>query len=356
MGVEMVVMEDKNPLPLGRGQGEGATPSPTLPLKGEGTILVTGASGFIGSHVSRWLEAAGYGVHRVVRVAEQPAARTFAMGDIDGATDWRAALAGVQAVVHTAARVHVLYESVADPVKTFRHINVEATLNLARQAHASGARRFIFLSTIGVLGNYSQYPMRESDTPNPSNAYSASKLEAEQQLLQVAHETGLEVVILRPPLVYGPGVKANFHRLMYAIARRKPLPFGLVDNARDFISVSNLCSLIVTCIHHPAAANEVLLAADGQAVSTPALIRKVAGAMGVRTRLVPVPVWILQIGARLLRKERFYHSICSSLRIDTHKAQTLLSWQPPQSLDEGLQQTVAWYVTNAQSSVVSRQS
>jgi nucleoside-diphosphate-sugar epimerase len=307
-------------------------------------VLVTGANGFIGCHLSRWLVQEGYEVHKAVRQASAMQDHVFQVGDINGQTDWSQALDGVDVVVHAAARVHVLYETVTDPISEFRHANVDATINLAEQAHRMGVKRFVFISTIGVLGNYSRAPFVEGKQPYPSNAYSASKMEAEQQLLRLAKKTGLEVVIIRPPLVYGPGVKANFYRLMQAIDHSKPMPFGAVCNARDFISVANICSLITTCLTHPAAANEIFLAADGEPVSTPALIRKLAAAMGRKAKLIPIPVWVLSAGAFLLRKERFYHSICSSLRIDTSKARTLLGWQPPQSLDDGLRQTVEWYV------------
>lgn len=284
----------------------------------------------------------GHAVVRAVRLQNGPG--SFAVGDVTGTTDWSEALHGVDVVVHLAARVHVLYESVTDPISEFRHTNVDATVNLARQAAQAGVKRFVFISSIGVLGNYSIRPFQEDNRPMPSNAYSASKQEAERQLMAVSRDTGLEIVIIRPPLVYGPGVKANFYRLMHAVDARKPLPFGLVKNKRDFISVTNMCSLIECCLTHPEAAGQIFLAADGEAVSTPALIRKLAALLGVKPRLIPVPVSLLLLGAMLLRKERFYHSICSSLRIDTSKAQSLLGWVPPQSLDEGLRQTVEWYL------------
>lgn len=201
----------------------------------------------------------------------------------------------------------------------------------------------IFISTIGVLGNYSLQPFCESDVPQPSNAYAQTKWEAEQKLNQIANESGLELVVIRPPLVYGPGVKANFYRLMDHVAKGKPLPFGRVVNQRDFVSVKNLSHLISTCLVHPKAAGELFLVADRESVSTPQLIRKLALHLGVKPRLLPIPEILLHWGARLLQKERFYHSVCSSLQIDTAKAWQLLDWQPMQTLDEGLIETVAWY-------------
>lgn len=287
---------------------------------------------------------------RIVRQVQcsNPSHDHVAIGDIDGATDWSSALEGVDAVIHAAARVHVLHEPVRDPLSEFRHVNIDATVKLAEQAAEAGVKRFVFLSTIGVLGNYSKTPMNEHKNPTPPNAYSASKREAEVRLMQVADRTGLEVVIIRPPLVYGPGVKANFLRLMQAVDKGLPLPFGRVRNLRDFVSIDNLCSLILLCLHHPAAANQMFVVADGEPISTPALIRRLAKLMGRPSRLLPVPRWMLWQGARLMHKERLYHSICSSLRVDTSHARRTLGWQPVETLDEGLRQTVAWYMHQKQ--------
>lgn len=308
-------------------------------------VLVTGANGFVGSWLCDKLQGQGHQVVRVTRnhPCANPSHNHIEIGDIDEKTDWSGALQGVEVVIHTAARVHVLHESVTDPLSEFRHVNIDATVRLAEQAAEAGVRRFIFISTIGVLGNYSKTPMNEERRPSPPNAYSASKKEAEVRLMQVADRKGIEVVILRPPLVYGPGVKANFLRLMQAVDRGLPLPFGRVKNLRDFISVENLCSLVMLCLTHPDAANQIFVVADGEPISTPALIRKLAALLQKPARLLPVPRWFLWQGARLTNKERLYHSICSSLRIDTRRARNVLGWQPVQSMDEGLQQTVEWY-------------
>jgi UDP-glucose 4-epimerase len=202
----------------------------------------------------------------------------------------------------------------------------------------------VFVSTIGVLGNYSVEPFTEEKEPKPCNSYSISKCEAEMALHRVAEETGLEVVILRPPLVYGPGVKANFLRLMTAIYKRCPLPFGVAENKRHFISIRNFCSLTQLVLTHPAAAGETYLMADDEAVSTHDLIVRLAKLMGVKTRLIPVPLPVLRLGAMLLRKERMFYSICSSLQVDTAKAKTQLGWQPVQNLDDGLRETVHWFL------------
>lgn len=308
-------------------------------------VLVTGANGFVGSWLCDVLQREGHEVVRAIRSGEctNPLHHHIVIGDMDGGTDWLPALAGVEVVIHTAARVHVLHESVTDPLSEFRHVNIDATVRLAEQAAESGVQRFIFISTIGVLGNYSTTPMDEHRTPNPPNAYSASKREAEVRLMQVADRTALQAVIVRPPLVYGPGVKANFLRLMQAVDKGMLLPFGRVRNKRDFISIENLCQLVMLCLDHPAAANQIFVVADGEPISTPALIRKLARLMEKPARLLPVPRWLLWQGAKFMRKERLYHSICSSLRIDTSHARTLLGWQPAQSFDEGLRQTVEWY-------------
>lgn len=318
-------------------------------------ILVTGSSGFVGSWLCDSLEQQGHQVVRTVRTLDEQhsSSHYYETGDMDSQTDWRAALDGVDVVVHTAARVHVLHEPVTDPLSEFRHVNIEATVNLADQAADAGVKRIVFLSTIGVLGNYSKTPMNEDRRPSPPNAYSASKKEAEVRLMQVADRRGIEVVIIRPPLVYGPGVKANFLRLMQAVDKGMLLPFGRVRNLRDFISLENLCSLIICCLDHPAAANQTFLVADGEPISTPTLIKKLAALLHKSPRLVPVPRWMLWQGARIASKERLYHSICSSLRIDTSRARQMLSWEPVQSLDEGLRQTVEWY---KQQSITSDES
>lgn len=309
-------------------------------------VLVTGANGFVGAHLVRRLRKSGYDVRRAVReLAGEAGEDVVAVGELSGETDWSRALHGVDLVVHSAARVHVLHESVHDPDSAFRSVNVDATRELALQAAEAGVKRLVFLSTIGVLGNYSLSPFTEADKAHPSNRYSTSKWEAEQALWSVARSTGLEVVVVRPPLVYGPGVKANFLRLMEAVDHGRILPFSWVKNARDFISIRNLYHFIEHCLQHPAAANQTYLICDEEPVSTPDLVRALASEMGRTPRLVPVPHWFLRLAACMLRKERFYHSVCSSLRIETTKARHELNWQPVETMEEGLRQTVAWYLS-----------
>ena len=304
------------------------------------TVLVTGASGLVGRRLSHRLVREGFNVRAAVRCSKPAAILNpqVAVGAIDQATDWRQALLDVQTVVHCAARVHVMHDAEADPLGAFRAVNVHGTQNLARQAAAAGVKRFVFISSVKVNGESTQpgHAYTETDAPNPQDAYGQSKFEAEQGLRKIALETGMEVVIIRPPLVYGPGVKANFAALMHAVQRGWPLPLGAVYNQRSLVALDNLVDFIVTCITHPQAANQTFLVSDGQDLSTTALVRGMAQAVGMPARVLPVPVWVLQAGARLLGKGDAVQRLCSNLQVDIAKARTLLGWVPPVSIDEGL--------------------
>ena len=246
-------------------------------------------------------------------------------------------------VIHLAARVHVMKEYVDDPLSHFRRVNVEGTLNLARQSVSAGVRRFVFISSIGVNGVRTA-PGRsfsEMENTNPHNAYALSKWEAEKGLMLLSEETGLEVVILRPPLVYGLGAPGNFAALMRAVQRSWPLPLGTVHNQRSLVALDNLVDLIVTCITHPQAANQTFLVSDGQDLSTTELVRGMAQAAGVPARLLPVPVWALQAGASLLGKGDAAQRLCGNLQVDISKARSLLGWVPPLSVEEGLRRAMA---------------
>ena len=247
-------------------------------------------------------------------------------------------------MLHSAARVHVMEDTEADPLMAFRAVNVDGTLNLARQAAAAGVKRFVFISSVKVNGE-STPPGRsftEADAPNPQDAYGQSKHEAEQGLRQLSAETGMEVVVTRPPLVYGPGVKANFAALMRAVQRGWPLPLGAVHNQRSLVALDNLVDFIVTCITHPQAANQTFLVSDGQDLSTTELVRGMAQAAGVvPARLLPVPVWALQAGASLLGKGDAVQRLCGNLQVDMSKARSLLGWVPPVSVEEGLRRAMA---------------
>jgi len=267
---------------------------------------------------------------------------SFVVGNIDGTTGWSKALQSAEAVIHLAARVHVMRESVADPLAEFRRVNTEGTLNLARQAATAGVRRFIFLSTIGVNGNSTLYGkvFAPTDTPSPHDPYSLSKYEAEIGVRSIAKSTGMEVVIIRPPLVYGANAPGNFGKLTRLIAKSLPLPLASINNLRSFVGIDNLVDFIITCLEHPAAANETFLVSDGEDLSTPDLIRRMARAMNRPARLLPVPVWALQAGASLLGKGDEVQRLCGNLQVDISKARKLLRWNPPISVDEGLRRAV----------------
>jgi len=307
-------------------------------------ILITGANGFVGRTLCAELVRRGYSVRGALRRAEGRSAFVdgvdpAVVGRINALTDWRAALEGCVAVVHLAARVHVMREDERDPQAEYRDVNTEGTLNLARQAAQAGAKRFVFVSTIKVNGEGRDAAYRETDAPAPEDAYAISKWEAEQGLWRIAQETGLEVVILRPPLVYGPGMKANFLRLMHTVAHGWPLPLGAIRNRRSFLYLGNFVDAIRVCIEHPAAAGQTFLLDDGQAVSTPDLIRSVAHALGRPARLLPVPVKVLEFAAALSGKRAAVARLAGSLWIDSSLIRSLLGWTPPYSMEAGLAAT-----------------
>jgi len=263
----------------------------------------------------------------------------FAIGSLSSDTDWTAALRNVEQVVHLAARVHVMNDKNPDPLVEFRRVNVEGTAALARQAAVAGVRRFVFLSSVKVNGEFTEagHPFSADDAPGPKDSYGVSKYEAEQLLRQVADETGMDVVIIRPPLVYGPGVKANFESMMRWLACGVPLPLAAVTrNRRSLVALDNLVDLIVTCLNHPAAANQTFLVSDGEDFSTAQLLKRMGAAMGHPARLFYVPPAFLKLGATVLNKPGIYQRLCGSLQLDIAKNRQLLGWTPPVSLDEGL--------------------
>lgn len=319
------------------------------------TFLVTGASGFLGkalvNHLVRLPDCSVVAPMRTLP-AELPAGvRSIPLDSLDGCNDWQVALTDVDVVVHAAARVHVMNEVAIDPLAAFREINVEATLNLARQAATSGVKRFIFISSIKVNGEVTKPGVvyRADDEPAPLDPYGISKLEAEQGLKLLAASTGMEVVIIRPVLVYGPGVKANFLSMMHWLYRGVPLPFGAVHNLRSLVAIDNLVDLIVLCAEHPAAANQVFLASDGEDVSTTQLLRKLAHALGKPARLLPIPVGLMSGAASLLGQQDLADRILGSLQVDISKNRQLLGWEPPVSLDKALGLTAQHFLDSRKS-------
>ena len=310
-------------------------------------MLVTGAQGFVGLPLSTALVKLGYQVRCAVRgsfhVNEEQEATS--VGDINGATDWANALVGVAVVIHLAARVHVMKETAADALSAYRKVNVEGTLNLAKQAALAGVKRFIFISSIKVNGEGTTLgqPYHEQQTPAPLDAYGLSKYEAELALQQLAKDTGLEVVIIRPTLIYGPGVKANFRAMMRCLDLGIPLPLGSIHNQRSLLALDNLIDLIRLCIVHPAAANQTFLASDGVDLSTPELLTAMAEALGKPARLIKLPESLLMLGAKLVGQQAMAQRLCGSLQVDNAKARELLDWQPPVSVQEALLKVAVAY-------------
>ncbi|HQV42347.1 MAG: SDR family oxidoreductase [Moraxellaceae bacterium] len=311
-------------------------------------VLVTGATGFVGARLVQRLrnEDACQVLGAVRREHAVITPDIFVCGDIGPSTDWAAGLAGVDAVVHCAARVHVMDELAADPLVAFRRVNVEGTLNLARQAVAAGVRRFVFVSSIKVNGELTVKgrPFTADDEPHPVDPYGISKFEAEQGLMALGHESGMEIVIVRPVLVYGPGVKANFLRMMKWVCRGIPLPFGAVHNQRSLVALDNLVDLLATCMKHPAAAGQIFIACDGEDLSTSDLLRRLARALGSPSRLLPVPSFLLIAASVLLGRSELSQRLCGSLQADAGKVQRVLNWTPPLSVDEALKQTADYFL------------
>ena len=330
-------------------------------------VLVTGATGFVGGALIQQLMACGSsGVSgagavpaasfEIVAGVRQPSQRLPAsieqctVGGLSRDTDWSDALRGADAVVHCAARVHVMQDTAQDPLSAFRSVNVEGTLNLARQAAAAGVRRFVFVSSIKVNGEATVLgrPFRADDSPAPQDAYGISKHEAEAGLRQLAIDSGMEVAIVRPPLVYGRGVGANFRAMMGAVARRLPLPLARIKhNRRSMVALGNLVDLLVICISHPAAANRTFLVSDGEDLSTSQLLQRLGQALGRPARLVPVPVRWLEFGAALLGRRSVAQRLCGSLQVDISDTRQQLGWVPPLSVDEGLKRAAEGYLNEA---------
>lgn len=312
------------------------------------SIVVTGADGFIGRQLCWELKEKGFQVLACIMEPEQKATLpagvdAFVSGKIDGATDWRSALRKGDTVVHLAARVHIMRETAEDPLEAFRQVNVAGTVNLAAQGAAAGVKRFVLMSTVGVNGNNSgERAYTENDAPQPHNYYSVSKHEAEEALRRISDETGLEAVIIRAPLVYGPEAPGNFLSLMEVIRKGWPLPLGSIRNRRSFVYVRNLVNAIMLCCTHPAS-DKTYFVSDGEDVSTPELIRKLANHYGVASRLWPFPPALIRLMCALTGKPVIAERLLNSLTVDSGRIRRELGWKPPFTLDEGLKQTAEWY-------------
>ncbi|MEX1200854.1 MAG: SDR family oxidoreductase [Methylophaga sp.] len=304
-------------------------------------VLVTGANGFVGRALVKAMTELDITPVAAVRnncgsLAEQVGC--VEVGDLSPEQDWFPALENIQTIVHTAGRVHVMKDDESDSMELFRLINTASTLNLARQAAKAGVKRFVFLSTIKVLGESTtgRLPYSEKDSCNPADPYAISKMEAETGLMKLAEETGMEIVIIRPPLIYGPGVKGNLASMQHWIARGIPLPLGAVHNQRSLLALENLVDFICHCIDDRRAANQIFVISDGEDISTTELIHKLAAAQGKKPRLLPVPAKMMRFTAGLLGKSGVAERLFGSLQIDSRKARDLLGWSPKLTIDEQL--------------------
>lgn len=310
-------------------------------------VLITGATGFVGQVLCEVVAQAGYSVRAALRgenAAPAVAADSVKVGDIGAATDWSAALAGVNCVIHAAARAHVLHDN-PSAAQLYFETNADGTRALAQAAARAGIQRFVYVSSIKVNGEETRRaPYRASDTPHPEDPYGESKWRAEQALHEIAARTSMQTVIVRPPLVYGPRVRANFLRLMSWVEHGRPLPLAAVANQRSLVSIWNLCDFLLHALEDPRAAGRTWMVSDGEDVSTPELIRRIGRAMGRNVTLIPVPVLLLRLGAGLVGYGAEVGRLCGSLAVDLSATRHELGWSPPLALDAGLARTTAWYL------------
>lgn len=315
-----------------------------MPLNSLTKVLVTGANGFVGKALCVELFQQRFVTKAVVRSLSNQVGgvEQIVIDFIDAETDWTSALKDIDVVIHLAARVHVMNDDMLNALTEFRKINVDGTLNLAAQAANAGVKRFIFISSIGVNGNTTAIgrPLSANDKPQPNNPYAISKLEAEQGLIKLSADTGMELVIIRPPLVYGLGAPGNFKQLLKVLKKKIPLPLGAINNKRSFVYVGNLVSLIIRCTEHPNAANQVFLVSDGHDLSTTELLRTCATALDTKARLFSVPQKLIEAIAAILGKRDVAQRLCGNLQVDISKARDLLDWEPPISVVDGLKATV----------------
>ena len=310
-------------------------------------ILVTGAGGFVGRPLCRELFRRGYQVTGAMRSRGQlsTAGETVVVGEIDASTKWADALKGVDTVIHLAARVHVMKDKAADPLTEFLKVNLYGTANLAQQAVNTGVKRLVYVSSVKVNGEQTaggQF-FSEMDEPDPQDPYAVSKLQAEQVLQNIAGESGIEIVIVRPPLVYGPGVKGNFFSLLAAIDKGVPLPLAGAQNLRSLVYVDNLVDALIVCATHPAAAGNTYLVSDGEDVSTTMLVEKISHALGRSNRSFYIPPGLLRVATAALRKTSLMNRLFGTLRVNDQKLRDELNWIPPYSMEHGLRATTDWY-------------
>ena len=316
-------------------------------------ILVTGATGFVGKALTaQLLYSEVEEVRAAVRVSDkatylESGCMSMPVGDIGPQTNWKSALLDVDAVIHLAARVHVMLDRESNPFSLYRRVNTEGTVNLARQAAEAGVRRFIYLSSIKVNGEQTRpgKPFTEWDMPAPLDFYAVSKYEAEEGLMELAKQTSMEIVIIRPPLVYGPDVKGNFFTMMRWLQKGVPLPLGAIHNRRSLVALDNLVDLIITCLEQTVAANQVFLAGDGEDLSTTELMQRLGEALNRPARLVPVPPWLLTKASIVFGKRAIAERLCGSLQVDIAKAKSILGWSPPVSVDKALKRTSIAYLS-----------
>jgi nucleoside-diphosphate-sugar epimerase len=311
-------------------------------------VLVTGANGFIGTMLCKKLLNENFRVHGTVRPGKAyllpEGVEAAHIESIDGDTDWKNTLEEINMIVHLAARVHIMNDIFADASSAYRYVNVAGTDLLSRMGAASGCRRFVFISSVKVNGEERAQPYTERDMPMPLDPYGISKWEAEQKLHKVAKETGMELVVLRPPLVYGSGVKANFLRLIKTVDRGFPLPLASVNNIRSLIYLENLVDAIITCLVHPKAAGETFLVSDNMDLSTPELIRLMVEAMGRKARLFSFPPHMLKTIGKITGRSSEIYRLMGSLCVDSSKIKMMLGWNPPYTPEEGIRKTIEWYL------------
>ncbi|MGL5109871.1 MAG: UDP-glucose 4-epimerase family protein [Vibrio ordalii] len=315
-------------------------------------ILLTGSTGFVGKHILKEIDKTN-SVVVLGRNRPDDYSGEFIEYDLKNMPDMGLHTQDVDVVIHSAARAHIMHDVSLDPLAEYRAVNTEATLKLAKSAVDSGVKRFVFISSIKVNGEstLNQYPFKSSDVPCFNDAYGQSKSEAERQLSKLAEETGLEVVIIRPTLVYGPGVKANFASLMNLVSKGVPLPFACItQNKRSLVSVTNLVDLIITCIDHPKAANQTFLVSDDCDVSTSQMIREMARALDKPRWQLPVPIGCYKLAGKLFNKSNVVDRLIGSLQVDISHTKEILGWTPPQTLEEGFKETAEAFLQSKKNS------